>query len=192
MNNVKVLKRITALLLVFVICFSFASCTKAPAAPATTDAPTETATEAPTEAAAPEGAPELNDVSDKITAWNGDFTFKVNDKELNNEALADLTKWKVKDLEIVNSKGTAMTVSYAGYAVKDVLKAAGYEDATKLTLICDDGYEVEFTITDENALYTLIAIEKDKELASAGVFFAPCLEETTSNYAKNVIEIKAE
>ncbi|MCR4747395.1 MAG: hypothetical protein K5836_02865 [Clostridiales bacterium] len=186
------MSKVLAVILALVMVFAFAACAKAPAAPATTAAPTETPTEAPTEPAAPEGAPEMNDVSDKITAWNGDFTFKVNDKELNNEALADLTKWKVKDLELVNSKGTAMTVSYAGYAIKDVLKAAGCEDATKLTLICDDGYEVEYTITAENAPYTLIAIEKDKELASAGVFFAPCLEETASNYAKNVIEIKAE
>ena len=83
--------------------------------------------------------------------------------------------------------------TYGGYAIKDVLKAAGCEDATKIVAIANDGYEVEFELTEENAPYSLVAIEKNKEVGEDGtVFFAPCLSETTGDYAKMVIEFTAE
>lgn len=186
------LSKILALVMALVMVFAFAACSAAPATDEPTAAPEADTTAAPADdaAAAPEGAPELADCTGKFEF--AAFTFKVNDVEINNDSLKDATMWKVKDLETVNSKGNASTDTYSGYAIKDVLKAAGCEDATKLILTCNDGYEIEFTIDETNAPYCLIAIEKNKELAEEGVFFAPCLEETSSNYAKNVVSITAE
>lgn len=185
------LSKILALVMALVMVFAFAACSKAPAAETPTEAPSTEAPAAPAdEPAAPEGAPELSDCTGKFEF--AAFSFKVNDVEINNDLMKDATMWKVKDLETVNSKGNASVSTYSGYAIKDVLAAAGCPDATKLILTCNDGYEIEFTIDDTNAPYCLVAIEKDKELAEEGVFFAPCLEETSSNYAKNVVSITAE
>lgn len=186
------LSKILALVLALAMVFTFAACAKAPAA---VDEPTtEAATEAPTEAepaAAPEGAPEIKDATEKITF--ADFSFKVNGKEITNKDLEGCSIYKIT-VETVNSKGTASEATYGGYAIKDVLKAAGCADATKITAVCNDGYEGDaYTITDVNAPYCLLAIEKDKETGEEGtVWFAPCLEETSQAYAKLVVEIVAE
>lgn len=185
------LSKILALVMVLVMVFAFASCAKTPAAETLTEAPSTEAPSTPAdEPSAPEGAPELSDCTGKFEF--AAFSFKVNDVEINNDLMKDATMWKVKDLETVNSKGNASTNTYSGYAIKDVLAAAGCPDATKLIFTCSDGYEIEFTLDETSASYCLVAIEKDKENAEEGVFFAPCLEETSSNYAKNVVSITAE
>ena len=183
-------KEFLAVFISVLMVFAFAACSKAPAAETPTEAPSTEAPSTPAdEPSAPEGAPELSDCTGKFEF--AAFSFKVNDVEINNDLMKDATMWKVKDLETVNSKGNASTNTYSGYAIKDVLKAAGCPDATDLTFTCNDGYEIKFTLTDDNAPYCLVAIEKDKENAEEGVFFAPCLEETSSNYAKNVVSITA-
>ena len=180
------LSKILALVMSLVMVLSFAACAATSDEEATTAAPV---TEEPTtETTAPEGAPEMSDCTGKFEF--AAFSFTVNGKTIDNAAMADATMWKVKDLETVNSKGNASTNTYSGYAIKDVLKAAGCEDATKITLVCSDGYEIEFEITEENAPYTLCALEVNKEAVTEGFTFAPCLETTSSNYAKGVVEIQ--
>lgn len=186
------LSKILAIVLALVMVLSFAACASKPVEKPATKAPVST--EAPTKAetpAAPEGAPEIKDATAKITF--ADFSFKVNGKEITNKDLEGCSIYKIT-VETVNSKGNASENTYGGYAIKDVLKAAGCADATKITAVCNDGYETDaYTITDENAPYTLLAIEKDKELGEDGtVWFAPCLEEIASGYAKLVVEIVAE
>ena len=121
-----------------------------------------------------------------------EFSFKVNGKELKNADFKDAKVYKIT-VETVNSKGNSSEATYSGYAIRDVLKAAGVENATKIKAVANDGYEVEYTITDENAPYSLLAIEKDKEVSGDGtVWFAPCLETVSQNFARSVIEIVAE
>ena len=111
---------------------------------------------------------------------------------IKNADMADASVYKIT-VETINSKGNASEDTYGGYAIKDVLKVAGCPDATKITAVANDGYEVEFELTDENAPYSLVAIEKNKEVGEDGtVFFAPCLSKTTGDYAKLVVELKAE
>ncbi len=186
------LTKLLALVMSLVMMFSFAACgtasdedTTTTTKPTTTEAPTTEAADT-----APEGAPEIKDATGKFTV--PDFTFKVNGKEITNAEMKDASVYKIT-VETVNSKGNTSEDTYGGYAIKDVLAAAGCPDATKIVAIANDGYEVEFELTEENAPYSLVAIEKNKELGEDGtVWFAPCLETTSSNYAKMVIEFTAE
>ncbi len=184
------LSKILALVLSLVMVLSFAACAKAPAAPEEPSKPaaSEPASQAPTN----DGAPEIKDATDKVTV--GDFSFKVNGKAITNADLKDCSFYKIT-VETTNSSGNTKEATYGGYAIKDVLKAAGCENATKITAKCSDGHESDapFVITEENAPYTLVAIEKNKETGEDGtVWFAPCLEETSEFYAKYVVEIVAE
>lgn len=188
------LTKLLALVMSLVMMFSLAACggaadedTTTTTAPTTTEAP---ATEAADDANAPEGAPEIKDATGKFTV--ADFSFKVNGKEITNADMADASVYKIT-VETINSKGNASEDTYGGYAIKDVLAAAGCPDATKIVAIANDGYEVEFELTEENAPYSLVAIEKNKEVGEDDtVFFAPCLSTTTGDYAKMVVEFTAE
>lgn len=187
------LTKLLSLVMALVMMFSLAACGgTADTDPTTTEAPktTEAPTKADDTADAPEGAPEIKDATGKFTV--PEFSFKVNGKEIKNADMADASVYKIT-VETVNSKGNASEDTYGGYAIKDVLAAAGCPDATKIIAVANDGYEVEFELTDENAPYSLVAIEKNKEVGEDGtVFFAPCLETVTGKYARLVVEFKAE
>ncbi len=185
------ISKILALVMALVMVFAFAACSNAPASEPTTEAPTEAPTDAPV-ADAPEGAPEIKDATDKVTFEA--FSFMVNGQEVTNETLKDCPIYKIT-VETINSKGNAKEATYGGYAIKDVLKAAGCEDATKINVKCNDGHESDtpYEITEENAPYILVAIEKNKELGEDGtVWLAPCLEETSEYYSKLVTELVVE
>ncbi len=185
------MKRIIALVLSLVMVLSFAACAgeKAPAKDPTTKAPaTEAPTEAPTEKEEPESA--FPEIKERDMTFES-FTFKVNGKEVKNDTLADAPTYKIT-VTTVNSKGNENENTYGGYAMLDVLKAAGVENPTKVTAICSDGYEVEYTIDAETSDWLLVAIEKDKELGENGVWVAPCTDTVSQNYARDVVELKAE
>lgn len=182
-NTAKLLSLVMAL----VMALSLAACQdKKEEAPTTTKAP-ETTTEAP-KPESPADVPEIKDPDMEFAA----FTFKVNGKEINNETMKGYQTYKIG--VALDMKGETVEHKYGGYAIKDVLKAAGVENATKLTLVASDGYENTFEITEENAPYTLVAIEEDRALSEEGksVWFAPCLEKTPRNFTRMVVEIKAE
>ena len=181
--------KILSLVLALVMVFSFAACAQQTPEEPSTEAPK---TEAPKEEAPSEEKKDGPEIKAPKNMEFEAFSFKVNGKEINNEALKDCQPYKIT-VETTNSKGNTAEATYGGYAIKDVLAAAGVENATKITAIANDGYEVEYEITDENAAYTLIAIEKDRELGEDGtVWLAPCFETVAQNYAKLVVEIKAE
>ena len=180
--------KLLSLILALVMVFSIAACGKDKEKPEDpSKAPASS--EAPTESKKTDG-PEIRDVTGKFEF--SEFSFKVNGKELKNADFKDAKVYKIT-VETVNSKGNSSEATYSGYAIRDVLKAAGVENATKIKAVANDGYEVEYTITDENAPYSLLAIEKDKEVSGDGtVWFAPCLETVSQNFARSVIEIVAE
>ena len=146
----------------------------------------------PTEAPAdePAEAPELSDKTDKVTF--ADFCFKVNGQEVTNATLEGQRIYKVS-VNVVNKNGNASEASYTGYKLIDVLAALGITDYTTVKVIANDGYETELTADQAASEYTLIAIEKDKEMGEDGtIWVAPCLETSSSAYCKLVVEIIAE
>lgn len=146
----------------------------------------------PTEAPAdePAEAPELSDKTDKVTF--ADFCFKVNGQEVTNATLEGQRIYKVS-VNVVNKNGNASEASYTGYKLIDVLAALGITDYTTVKVIANDGYETELTAEQAASEYTLVAIEKDKELGEDGtIWVAPCLETSSSAYCKLVVEIIAE
>lgn len=142
------------------------------------------------ESTAEEGAPELSDKTDKVTF--SDFSFKVNGTDVTNATLDGVSIYKVK-VNVTNKKNETSEVSYTGYKLIDVLSACGVTDYATVKVIANDGYESELTAEQATSEYTLVAIEKDKELGEDGtIWVAPCLETSASAYCKLVIEIVAE
>ena len=138
----------------------------------------------------PAEAPELSDKTDKVTF--ADFCFKVNGQEVTNATLEGQRIYKVS-VNVVNKNGNASEASYTGYKLIDVLAALGITDYTTVKVIANDGYETELTAEQAASEYTLVAIEKDKELGEDGtIWVAPCLETSSSAYCKLVVEIIAE
>ncbi len=134
--------------------------------------------------------PDMQDKTDKVEF--APYSFLVNGTEVTNDTLADLSIYKV-NLVLENKQGELTEKTYAGYKLLDVLAACGIEAPTSVKAIASDGYETELTVDLINSEYTLIAIEKDKEVGEDGtVWLAPCSETTTSSYIKLVVEFTAE
>ena len=134
--------------------------------------------------------PELADKTDKVTFDS--FSFKVNGQEVTNATLEGLRIYKVT-VNVVNKNGNASQATYTGYKLIDVLAALNITDYSTVKAIANDGYESELTAEQAVSEYTLIAIEKDKELGEDGtIWVAPCLETSSSEYCKLVVEIVAE
>lgn len=136
------------------------------------------------------GLPEIQDRTDKVTF--GDYRFLVNGNEVTNDTLAGLSIYKIT-VNVVNSKGVESEATYTGYRLSDVLAACGVTEFTSVTAVADDGYESDIDSDTAKSEYTLLAIEKDKETGEGGtVWVAPCMETTSGEYVKLVVEIKAD
>lgn len=134
--------------------------------------------------------PEIADKTDKVQF--GDYSFKVNGTEVTNASLEGLHIYKI-EVTTVNSKGSESTATYTGYKLADVLAAAGVDGATKVTVIANDGYEAELNPEYIGSDYTLVAIEKDKEVGEDGtIWVAPCESGSSGDYCKLAVEILAE
>ena len=134
--------------------------------------------------------PDKLDRTDKVTFEA--FKFKVAGKEVANEDLAGLSIYKIT-CDALNSKDAVITSTYTGFVLKDVLNKLGVDLNKKITAVANDGYKVELTKEQVNSEYTLVAIEKDKELGKDGtIWLAPCEEDRTKKYASNVVEITVE
>lgn len=142
------------------------------------------------ETPAPDGAPEIADRTDKVEFTA--YSFLVNGTEVTNETLEGQPIYKI-DAQVTNKKGEQKVTNYTGYRLSDVLAAAGVTEYTTVKAVANDGNETELDLETANSEYTLLAIEKDKELGEDGtVWVAPCLETEASAYPKLVVEIVAE
>lgn len=152
---------------------------------------TVAAPEASEGAAEPTGElPEISDKTDKVTFEP--YSFKVNGEEVTNEKLDGLHIYKIS-VTTINSKGNASDATYTGYKLADVLAACGIEGAAKVCAVANDGYVSELSPELIESDWTLVAIEKDKELGEGGtIWLAPCSETSSGSYAKLVVEITAE
>ncbi|MDO5448099.1 MAG: hypothetical protein Q4F70_00640, partial [Clostridia bacterium] len=148
-----------------------------------------------------------------------DFSFTVNGQEITNADLKDCTIYKVKlDGYLYSDKdgekvlatdketGEPLSVSYTGYKLADVLKAAGVDAKASVKVITSDGYDKFGNLAGEdgeivkatydltvNPDYYLVAIEKNKEQAADGtIYFAPVMEDMNKQYASMVVGFEAE
>ena len=88
--------------------------------------------------------------------------------------------------------GALSESTYTGYKLSDVLKACGISSAATVTVIANDGYESDLGAELIESEYTLVAIEKDKEVGEDGtIWVAPCSETASKSFCKLVVEIAA-
>ena len=116
------------------------------------------------------------------------FTINVGGTDITNETMAEYPVYQVQATS-VNSAGTESTCVYVGFALSDVLAAAGVESYTTVTAAADDGYEVEVDQATAAAPTTLVAISKDGEQFKSSPWFAPCSSGTTGDYLKGMVAI---
>lgn len=134
--------------------------------------------------------PEKLDRTDKVVFEP--FSFIIDGTEVTNESLAGVKIYKIT-CDALNSKDAVITSTYTGYVLKDVLDKLGVDTSKKITAVASDGYKLELTSEQVNSEFTLVAIEKDKELGKDGtIWVAPCAEDRTKKYASSVTEITVE
>ena len=134
------------------------------------------------------GLPEILDRTDKVKFEA--FSFLVNGQKVTNQTLEGLSIYKIT-VNTVNSKGVASESTYTGYQLADVLAACGITEFESVIAVANDGYETTLDQATAASDYTLLAIEKDKELGEDGtVWVAPGEATESKAYAKLVVEIK--
>ncbi len=136
-------------------------------------------------------APVKEDRTDKVEF--APYSFMINGSEINNETLAGLSIYKVTAVT-ENSNGEVSEATYTGYVLSDVLAAIEAPAApARVAAVANDGYEMELSAEQIASEFTIIAIEKDKELGEEGtIWVAPCADTSSRNYAKLVVDIIVE
>lgn len=118
-----------------------------------------------------------------------EFSITVNGVTVDNNALAAYPIYSVKATS-TNSAGTESTVTFVGFALSDVAKAAGLNDQyIWAEATADDGYTVTITGSDLMANTTLIAITRDGSQFKGSPWFAPCTSATTGDYLKGCVSL---
>lgn len=133
--------------------------------------------------------PEIQDKTDKVEF--AAFSFLVNGTAVTNDTLKDLHIFKIT-VTVENKNGELSESTYTGYKLAEVLNACGVAAPSAVTVKANDGYVTELTAEQIASEYTLVAIEKDKEVGEDGtVWVAPCAETASSSYCKLVVEVTA-
>lgn len=118
-----------------------------------------------------------------------DFSVTVNGVTVDQAAMAAYPMYSVQATSI-NSAGTESTITYVGFAMSDVIKAAGLtEEYVWLEATADDGYAVTINGDAVLADTTLLAMTKDGEPFESSPWLAPCASETTGDYLKGCVSI---
>lgn len=118
-----------------------------------------------------------------------EFKVKVCGAKVTNEDMAAYPIYQVT-ANTVNSSGTAHSNVYVGFKFTDVMEAAQVTgDLGKATIICTDGYQIEFE-GDVKAEGVLLAISKDGTQFKEGPWFAPCTSGTTGDYAQDLSKVE--
>lgn len=118
-----------------------------------------------------------------------DFSVTVNGVTVDQAAMAAYPMYSVQATS-TNSAGTESTTTYVGFAMKDVVAAAGLtETYVWLEATADDGYAVTLTGDAVAADTTLLAMTKDGEPFESAPWLAPCTSTTTGDYLKGCVSI---
>jgi hypothetical protein len=118
-----------------------------------------------------------------------DFSVTVNGVTIDQTAMADYPIYSVQ-ASSTNSAGTESTKTYVGFAMSDVIKAAGLTGSyIWLEATADDGYAV--TIKDDAVLAptTLLALTEDGKPFASSPWLAPCASQTSGDYLKGCVSI---
>lgn len=133
--------------------------------------------------------PISEDKTDKIKF--GDFSFKINGQEVTNADLEGLSIYR-NTVVTKNSKDVVSQSKYSGYVLSEVLEKLNIT-GEKVTAVAADGYMNELKAEYINDPLTIIAIEKDKEVGKDGtIWLAPCSDNASGSYAREVIELIVE
>ncbi len=117
------------------------------------------------------------------------FSITVNGVTVDQAAMASYPIYSVQATS-TNSAGTESTKTYVGFAMSDVVKAAGLSGSyIWLQATADDGYAV--TIKDDAVLAptTLLAMTEDGKPFTASPWLAPCASKTTGDFLKGCVSI---
>lgn len=117
------------------------------------------------------------------------FSVTVNGVTVDQTAMATYPMYSVQSTS-TNSTGTESTKTYVGFAMSDVVKAAGLNDSyIWLETTADDGYAV--TIKDDAVLAptTLLAMTEDGKPFVSSPWLAPCASQTSGDYLKGCVSI---
>ena len=174
------MKKILSMILVLALALSLAACGGTPAAPA---APETTAPAAPAETRPAPVAEEVKGITVP------EFAIMINGVRVDNVMMAAYPTYSDNAFSI-NRSGTESNTTYVGFAMTDVLAAAGLnENYIWLEATADDGYAIEMTGDIITAPTTLLAITKNGEQFKTAPWFAPGSSETTGDYLKNMVSI---
>lgn len=184
------MKKLLALLLCFVMSMALVACdSNKDNGTTTTTKPTTAAPTTEAKAQLPESVVEVKKPDAGVITFAA-FSFKVNDKAITNDTLKDYQIYKIT-CKSTNKSGETSEDTYGGYLLTDVLKAAGVTDYKTVTVTANDGYAVDFDKAEINE-YTIVGIEKNKELGDDGtIWVAPCDQSTAQKYCKYVVSIEA-
>ena len=116
------------------------------------------------------------------------FSVLVNGAAVTNDTMAQYPVYSANS-NSVNNSGTETQCVYIGYALSDVLKAAGVEEYTLVEAAAEDGYSVSLDTAAADAPTTLLALLKDNEPFKKGPWLAPCGSGTSGDYLKGTAEI---
>ena len=179
-------KRILALMLVLILAVSFAACGEKKEEENKTPDPDPVVTDN-----GEDNGPKAEEV---MGVTIPEFAITVNDVEVTHEMMADYAIYQVT-VSTVNSSGTESTTTFCGFALKDILAAAGIEgDFATLTAVATDGYEIVFEDAAELIAsdVTLVALTKNGDPFKDAPWFAPCTSGTTGDYLKGMATITLE
>ena len=117
------------------------------------------------------------------------FSVLVNGIEVTNVDIAEYPMYSVVSSSI-NSVGTERIVTYVGFTVEDLLKAAGLgERYVWLEATASDGYTILLQGDIIYANTTLLAVTKDGSPFTEAPWLAPCSDTFTGNYLKELESI---
>lgn len=173
------MKKTLALILALIMSFALCACG------AKTEAPAPAAEPAPAEAPA---APAM---TEKMGVTIPALSLNINGKIITDADLAEYAVYEVTATS-VNSSGTESTCTYVGFSVPDVLAAAGITEAGTISVIADDGYQIDLDGAIAFEPTTLIAITRDGAQFKSAPWFAPCSSGTTGDYLKGLAAISVD
>ena len=117
------------------------------------------------------------------------FSIQVNGIGITQESVAAYPMYSVQ-AKSTNSSGTETTVTYVGFSIKDILKAAGLnENYVWLEATASDDYTVTLKggVIYEDT--TLLAVTRDGSPFTTSPWLAPCSDKVTGDYLKGMVSI---
>ena len=120
------------------------------------------------------------------------FSFVVGETEITDKDMAPYPIYSVETTS-TNTYGTTTTRVYVGYAISDILDAAGAaDDFSTLVTLADDGYTVSVSRGIAMEPTTLAAISEDGKTFKKGLWFAPCVSDVSPDYLRDLALIRPE